>query len=171
MSDDNHVDIGRRRAVRKAITLAAAGVLPGCASLFRRDPQPVCPNSPQVSLPAGPLTIDAHCHVFNATDLQVQEFFSRVAIRQRGALGVGAKILGSVLQQLAWNSAPSGDLELAELRDLAVALKVCTEQEHSARVGRLRQAAYSQARQQLQIAVLRSSEFKGKRSIDPIIAQ
>ncbi len=150
---------------------AASGLLAGCAGLFRRDPQPVCSNSPDVSLPTGPLTIDAHCHVFNGTDLQVQEFFSRVAVRQGGALGFGAKVLGSVLQQLAWTTAPSGSDELSELRDLGAALKVCSEKEHTTRVASLRQSAYANARQQLQSAALRSTEFqtlRDKRSLNAL---
>lgn len=152
--------INRRRAIQTFSALAAVGVLPGCASFFRCEPKPICPNSAEVSYPAGPLTIDAHCHVFNGTDLQIQEFFSRVAVRQGGALGFGAKVMGSILQDLAWTSAPSGEAELAKLSELAAALRNCTEKEHTTQVAILRQTAYTEGRRQLQDAIKHSTEFR-----------
>lgn len=122
-------DIARRRALQVLSNLAlAAGtssVASGCC-LFVRKPAPVCPNSPAVSYPAGPLTIDAHCHVFNGTDLQIEKFLSMVAVNQDGALGAGAKFLGAILQRMAWKNAPSGDDELAELGRIASELSSCS---------------------------------------------
>ena len=86
-----------RRALLGYGAAAAAHSLAGCTWLLRPPPAQVCPQSPEVSLPGGPLTIDAHCHVFNGTDLQVEAFFSQVAVRQGGALGVGARLLGSLV--------------------------------------------------------------------------
>lgn len=163
----------QRRHLMGLAAAAATGSLTGCAGLFRRDALPVCPNSPEVSFPDGPLTIDAHCHVFNGTDLQVKEFFSRVAVRQGGFLGFGAKALGSMLQQLAWTTAPCGSDELSKLRELATALKVCSDKEYALRVSDLRQTAYSNARLQLQSAALRSAEFqtlREKRSLNALRA-
>lgn len=160
MSAEHFFKNNRRDILRILAALPAGALLAGCPTLFRREPLPVCPNSPDVSLLNGPLTIDAHCHVFNGTDLQIKEFFSRVAARQSGALGAGVKVLGSVLQNLAWSFAPSGDTEIAELRDLSAALRTCTEKEHTARVSSLRQAGYTRGREQLQAAVARSSEFQ-----------
>jgi predicted TIM-barrel fold metal-dependent hydrolase len=135
--------------------------LTGCSWLFRRrDLHPVCPTAPEVSFPGGPLTIDAHCHVFNGTDLQVEEFLSRVAIKQGGALGYAAKVIGDILENLAWKYAPSGDEELARLYEVAMALKTCSTEGHASRVAALRQDGYERGVKQLQAAAARSEVFK-----------
>jgi hypothetical protein len=105
---------------------AASGVLslPGCG-IVARDPVPVCPSSSDVSLVCGPLTIDAHCHVFNGTDLQIGDFLSKVAFRQGGALGAGVTALGAILQELAWSLAPDGTTEMAALNKVAERLSGC----------------------------------------------
>lgn len=150
----------QRRQLLGLLAAASAGLMSGCSLFARREMRPICPTSPEVSFPNGPLTIDAHCHVFNGTDLQVKEFFSKVAVRQGGALGFGAHVLGSILQSMAWNSAPTGEAELGELRSLADALKSCTDKEHMVRVAALRQSAYANAKQQLQSAAARSLEYQ-----------
>lgn len=150
----------QRRQLLSLLAVASAGLMSGCSLCARREVQPICPTSPEVSFPSGPLTIDAHCHVFNGTDLQVKEFFSKVAVRQGGALGFGAQVLGSILRTIAWGSAPSGEAELRELRSLARTLKSCTDKEHMVRVAALRQSAYANARQQLQSAAARTLEFQ-----------
>jgi hypothetical protein len=150
----------QRRQLLSLLVAGSAGLMSGCSLFARRGMQPICPTSPEVSFPGGPLIIDAHCHVFNGTDLQVKEFFSKVAVRQGGALGFGAQVLGSILQSLAWSSAPTGEAELRELRSLADALKFCTDKEHMVRVAALRQSAYTNARQQLQSAAARSLEYQ-----------
>ncbi len=147
----------RRRAVLGLGAALAAGPLQGCASWWHRDVERVCPESPAVSDPDGPLTIDAHCHVFNGTDLQITAFLSRVALRQQGALGEGARALGSILQGLAWSFAPDGTAELAELRKVADSLASCTPEQAAARVATLRQDAYTVGRLQLQAALRRSA--------------
>lgn len=153
---------------------SAASALTGCAWWQPRNPVPVCPQSPALSLPGRPLTIDAHCHVFNGTDLQVQAFFAKVALHQGGALGLGANLLGSILQGLAWSVAPSGEAELLELKAIASALQGCADPGGSASVASMRQAGYSQGRAQLQAALTRSVEFtalqdKRRRNAVPLI--
>lgn len=150
----------QRRQLLGLLAVAPAGLVSGCSLFTRRQVHPICPTSPEVSFPGGPLIIDAHCHVFNGTDLQVREFFSKVAVRQGGAFGFGAQVLGSILQTLAWSSAPSGEAELRMLRNIADSLKSCSEKEHIAQVAVLRQSAYTNARQQLQSAAARSLEFQ-----------
>ena len=59
MSDDRFPQAARR-ALLGCGALAVASSLAGCAWFRRHDPVPVCPQSPEVSLPGGPLTIDAH---------------------------------------------------------------------------------------------------------------
>src|SRR6266571_3322782 len=105
---------GVRRTLLKAAAATAVFPAAGCSWLLRRkDLTPVCPNAPEVSYLPGQLTIDAHCHVFNGTDLQVKEFLSRVAVKQGGALGFAARAIGELLENLAWKYAPSGDEELS----------------------------------------------------------
>ena len=153
------VQTARREAIQALCAVPTAALLASCAALFRRDVVPVCPTSPEVSSPTGALTIDVHCHVFNGTDLQVEKFMSMIAVRQGGALGAGAKLLGSILQGLAWSFAPSGDAEIEVLRELAAALPNCSDGEHTVRIAKLRQAGYTRGREQLQVALARSAVF------------
>lgn len=81
-----------RRSVLHSLLLGA-GSLAGC---IRTKPQLVCPKSPGVSFPRGPLTIDAHCHVFNGTDLQVANFISKVIVRQDSQLAAVARLMGNL---------------------------------------------------------------------------
>ena len=164
MTSHEDFTIGRRRVLGHAAAALGAASLSGCAFLFPRDLVAVCPQSPEVSLPDGPLTIDAHCHVFNGTDLQIREFLSRVAVKQGGSLGAGARLLGSVLQALAWSLAPDGEAELAELRDIAQSLQTCSDDAATQRLASLRQSGYSRGREQLQAAVRRSEEFRAVRA-------
>jgi hypothetical protein len=113
-----------------------------------------------VSYPQGPLTIDAHCHVFNGTDLQVKEFLSRVAVGQGGMLGSAARAIGDLLEKLAWQFAPSGDEELAKLGEVASALRTCTSAGLAERVGTLRQDGYTRGRTQLRAALERSETLR-----------
>ncbi|WP_114967991.1 hypothetical protein [Rhodoferax ferrireducens] len=159
MSTESPASVERRTVLNLVASLSLE-FLTGCASWFPRQLTPVCPEAPEVSYRDGPLTIDAHCHVFNGTDLQVSDFLSKVAVKQGGALGEGARVLGSILQDLAWSLAPDGLTELAELRGIAGALKSCTRAEASSRVAAMRQLGYSTGRQQLLTALRRSSEFR-----------
>ncbi len=120
----------------------------------------MCPKSPDVSFPGGPLTIDAHCHVFNGTDLQISAFLSKVAVRQDSAMGMGARVLGDVLQALAWSFAPDGTTERDELRKIALALKSCDQGAEQRELAALRQKAYSTGRGQLQEGVKNSNQFR-----------
>lgn len=138
----------RRRALLRAL---AALPLTSCAAV-----DPICPTDPSVSLPTGPLTIDAHCHVFNGTDLQVEKFLTLVAFRQQGALGEGARVMGSILQGLGWTFAPDRKRELAALQDVAAAVARCDTARHATAVAALRQSAYATGRAQLQAAAARS---------------
>lgn len=150
--------LSRRRALVVAASAVASTSVSGCACLF--GIKPVCPESPEVSYPKGPLTIDAHCHVFNGTDLQVRDFLSKVAIQQKGVLGYAANLLAGILQGLNWALAPDGQSELDELKGVAQSLETCARPEVAARVGALRQKAYSVGRGQLR-AALRLSERYG----------
>lgn len=153
MSLDQRPGIDRRALLRALLALPSATALPGCSSLFAQTLTPVCPTDPVVSSPGGELTIDAHCHVFNGSDLQINEFLVKVATRQSGALGIGAAAVGPLLQWLGWHLAPDGDREIAALKKVADALRVCTPAQHQQRVLALKQEAYTVGRDQLQQAL------------------
>jgi len=64
-----------------------------------------------------PLAIDAHSHVFNGTDLQVQQF-----IKLDSSLPYDEelkKIFGEIVEGLSWNLAPTGCQEYKVLGELA----------------------------------------------------
>ncbi|WP_243393537.1 hypothetical protein [Solimonas fluminis] len=96
-----------------------------------------------------PLTIDAHCHVFNGSDLQIKEFLSRVAVRQRGALGIGVRAIGGLLETLAWNGAPDGDRELEMLASLEKQLAQCGDAEFANQIEHYGELQYTVARNEL----------------------
>lgn len=159
--DQNPAPRGTRRVALKALAATTLAPLSACCLIQPKELQPVCPNAPAVSYPNGPLTIDAHCHVFNGTDLQVQEFLSRVAVKQSGVLGFAARAIGELLENLAWKYAPSGEEELAALEKLSVALQTCTQEDHASRVGILKQDGYARGRTQLRTALAKSQQLQG----------
>lgn len=159
MTNDDHLKV--RRLLLRTGLAAAALPATGCSLFLRREElKPVCPNAPEVSHLDGGLTIDAHCHVFNGTDLQVNEFLSRVAVEQKGALGFAARAIGELLENLAWRLAPSGDEELSKLAGLAKSLQSCTAEGYADRVGGLEQEGYTRGRQELQKAVEQSPKLR-----------
>lgn len=152
---------GRRKFVRLAVAGPAGAVLAGCIPWFSKKPVPICPNSPQVSYPRGPLTIDAHCHVFNGTDLPIHNFFTLVLARQKGPIGEAVSLLASVLEGLAWSLAPSFKQETARLRELDRTLQACRPDPRGpGRVVAMRQEAYQVGRRQLVGAMERSPVFQ-----------
>ncbi|MFC0251745.1 hypothetical protein [Massilia consociata] len=115
----------KRRVLLKAGMLAGAASLGGCCWLKPRDPVPYCPTGSMVSAPDGRLTIDAHAHVFNGTDLPVEPFFRLVLAREAGLPGAIAGLIGELLQAVAWNVAPGAQRELAMLDKLRPELAAC----------------------------------------------
>jgi len=147
------------RITRRSLLLSLLFGSSSLACWIRKKPRLVCPGSPAVSFLNGPLTIDTHCHVFNGTDLQVQKFISMVVVNQNSPLAGVAKLLGGVLEKLAWSNAPTGADELAALQKIAQQLASCSADEASERVAGLRQDAYGRGRRELQTAVNTSTEF------------
>ena len=89
---------------RKAIELIASASLAGCAS---QSKSVTCTDSNAASKQ---LAIDVHSHIFNGSDLQVQEFFSQTIIKdddKKSELYGLARFLSGILQGLAWSNAPS----------------------------------------------------------------
>jgi hypothetical protein len=109
-----------RRAVLAAAGVAtASAVLNGCIVQPFPFPKqcPVTPPPPPEN--DWPLTVDAHCHIFNGTDLQVKLFLTKVEFPAGGVEGDALKIAADLLQDAAWDEAPSGKEELKLLKELA----------------------------------------------------
>src|SRR5215467_5932543 len=109
----NDVSLTRRQLLKVAVLSATSPLLSGCWPFTRRPPSP-CHVIPP-NLQGQPLTIDAHCHIFNGSDLEVKDFFDKVAWNEKGILGVVSKAVGAILEDLVWTGAPTGDEELALL--------------------------------------------------------
>ncbi|WP_277593356.1 amidohydrolase family protein [Pseudomonas chlororaphis] len=157
------IHLTRRQAL--IYSLLCAGSLAGCSTLSPRPLRPLCPGSPAINFPDGPLTVDAHCHVFNGTDLQISDFLSKVAVRQDGPLALGAKALGELLHSLSWAFAPSGQQELGKLAEVERFLLNCSTDSARAELNRMQDEAYrlgiSSLRQGLERSALRQKvQFK-----------
>ena len=135
-----------RRQFLNAIAVSGVGtLLPGCA-LLRCPPRAICPNDPKFSRLAAELTIDAHAHVFNGSDLQIRQFINRVVINQDSTLGQIAKPLSSFLQALAWTGAPDGRSELKKLEELEDELAECSVPDFEKNLKELGQTQYEVAK-------------------------
>lgn len=117
------MDKSRRTLLQAGALWPLASLLSGCLRHV-----PVCPLDPKWTTPGAGLAIDAHSHIFNASDLQVREFVTRVAARQTsGGLAKLAKYLGGLLQTLGWNAAPGASGELDMLAKLAKYAPKCPD--------------------------------------------
>lgn len=106
--------------------------------------------------PETPLVIDAHTHVFNATDLPIRNFVTRVVARDSGFESL-ANAVGGVLQFLGWNGAPDARDEQRRLRSL----RGCDGDATNSGLRSLRQDAYEQARSELQAAAREDLRSRG----------
>src|SRR3954452_24375050 len=98
-----------RRAITGAMSFAAAGALGGCSSLLTSPITALCPESLPTTVPAGPLTIDTHVHMFNGSDIQIREYINKVRSIDTPRL----KDLGGILELIGDAFAPSGQDEAA----------------------------------------------------------
>lgn len=106
----------RRRLLEQSAFIAGNLALTGClhtTSKLPTGPLITAGIDPNVS----PLTIDAHCHIFNGTDLQVADFIGRVFAPNPVALAAA-----KLLQAIVWTTAPDGDEELTKLRSISAPL-------------------------------------------------
>ena len=62
-----------------------------------------------------PLTIDTHCHIFNASDLQAASFISKVLANEKGILEVVVDALAEIVEFLAWKRPPAAPRSLPPL--------------------------------------------------------
>jgi hypothetical protein len=137
----------RRQALSAMGWLGASFVLSGCSLPIT----PFCPTDPTISDPSTPLTIDAHTHVFNGSDLQIEGFFSRILAVNEPSL----KGLGVILQELGRDFAPTAAEEMVELPRIDAVLRSCSRQTTAQMIGYYQQAGYSKAARELKAAVRR----------------
>lgn len=147
--------VGRRSFLQATLGSLISPALASC-SLFPRKLVPFCPNNPEIANPDTPLTIDVHGHVFNGSDLQVKQFIDLVVSRQDDTIARSAKLFGGVLQQLAWEHAPSARREIKALRELQTSIGQCTPGVHGNYLADLKQDGYALARTELNVALDRS---------------
>lgn len=134
------MSIARREFLTGAAGVALTANLGGCVL---RPPQPFCPNDPTLSDPTTPLTIDAHAHLFNGSDIPVNEFLTKID----NVPGIGV-----ILDELSWSVVPSGADEIVELEKLAPYVAACDQEALKATKADLARKQYGLARDQLQSA-------------------
>ncbi len=111
----------RRHVLAGIAAVGATTFLQGCFLAKKPVLQTAQPAMLSVDFLSSPLTIDAHCHIFNGSDLQVTQFISRVFIHESGLRETLVKLVAQLLQQMVWDSAPNGDREMQLLEQLTAA--------------------------------------------------
>ena len=113
------IELSRRNLLNAAVAGLSA-LFTGCFHP-KKFPFPAncraIPPNPAANSPR--LIVDAHCHLFNGSDLQAKEFLSKVEFPVDGLAGEAVAAVGEVLQSIAWNTAPTGEQELRMLKRLA----------------------------------------------------
>jgi hypothetical protein len=155
------IDISRRQALA-AMGWAGIGFgASGCSIPIT----PFCPTDPTISNPSLPLTIDAHTHVFNGTDLQIEGFFDLIVAVDNPSL----KGLGQILQELGRDFAPTAAEEMAELPTMDAVLRSCDTRTSLQTFESYRQKGYSRAVYGLKGALRRVKRFRSSSHITPEI--
>lgn len=119
--------------------------LPSCAHL--PSDQSVCSPDPRKGDRDQPLTIDAHAHVFNASDVHVKQLLTQVIVRDPKYRAI-IEGLSDVLHNMLWTLTPDQAKEARALARIREALASCATpsaagQDQVAAVAReLRQEAY-----------------------------
>ncbi len=140
---------------RQMLSASLAGTLAACYRPVKVQLPVTCSGT--LRAPAPPLfnelTVDAHCHIFNGTDLQAAAFLKKVVLREKGINPVIVTVLSDLLQDAAWNLSPDGKEE----KTVVAALLACKDQMESARMLAVhRNAGYERGR----TALLSSPDMK-----------
>jgi hypothetical protein len=163
----NRPSISRRHVLGSGAALALS-TLGGC--WLTKKLKPLCPGEIAPGSEGKGLAIDVHTHVFNATDLQVSEFVSRVAARQHGGLQDLAKYLGPVLQKTLWDKVPDGQKEMRALLDWNGQLGNCRSTTLDQHTTQLRDEGYQNARAALNAAAERVTPAARAQAFDSAVA-
>lgn len=114
--------ISRRNLLARLGAATAIPALSGCVKHIAQPTPFQCMNAP-VSAPPPNLIIDAHCHIFNGTDLQVAPFLKRIAnLKWDGITSTDRlpqpvmDVVADLLQTAVWTNAPDAvrEMELIE---------------------------------------------------------
>jgi predicted TIM-barrel fold metal-dependent hydrolase len=97
--------VSRRSLLQSAIGMSALMMLNGCQRTLVRPP-----SCDHFSSPDAMPVVDAHCHIFNATDLQVAGFINQVKFKLPDTSPLN--IIGHLVQSLGWAYAPTANDEL-----------------------------------------------------------
>jgi hypothetical protein len=156
-------DPTRRTILAGAGIAALSSLLDACIVRPIPFPAKCAIKAPASASAAGemiaPLTIDAHCHIFNGTDLQVKKFLIEVV--EKGQDSEAIKIAADLLQDANWDLAPDGKDELRVLKQLAA----CENGPmFEAKVEDHRQAGYARARKAILQAQAMAAHAKAKQA-------
>ena len=153
------VDVTRRQALAAISWLGASFGVSGCSIPIT----PFCPTDPTISDPSTPLTIDAHAHVFNGSDLQIEAFFDLIVAVDNPSL----KGFGQLLQELGRDFAPTAAEEMAELLKIDAVLRTCDTRGSLQAFDSYRQTGYAKAVHGLKAALqrLRARRLRSNESI------
>lgn len=145
-----------RRSLLKSGVMVGGAMLGGCCWLQPRDPGIFCPGGNGLNAHGGRLTIDAHTHVFNGTDLPIEPFFRLVLARKTDLPGGVARVIGQLLQAVAWEVAPDAQEEMAAIKSMMPDIERCEDRPPAVletRLNGLADAAHKQGVNQLQQAL------------------
>ncbi len=148
------MSINRRNILLGSLNVGLGLATGGCSGLIN-PVRPVCGNDPSISDPSTPLTIDAHAHVFNGSDLQINGFLTKV-LRIPG--------IGPILQGIAWSEAPTAEHEFGELNRISTALHQCDGRALQAEVTSSRERQYQVAIEQLRHSAREARKAKSLES-------
>ncbi len=117
---DKQLGISRRSLLARLSSIVAVPALSGCRLLVVRVPPPTPPACTPATTPTLPteFVIDAHCHVFNGSDLPVAPFLERVFNENKSFPGPVMDVIANLLQQSVWNDAPNATQEIQAITEM-----------------------------------------------------
>ena len=142
------MDVLRRRTLLACVGAALA------TPRFALSKAATCSNFELLRDVEAPLTIDVHAHIFNGSDLQIAAFLTKVVdADDHSELHSVVKVLGGMLQRIAWRRAPTGAEELRRLDGYRqMDLRCQTTEQYRSATKAAAQDGYSRGLEQLRVA-------------------